>query len=250
MSMTVTQIITAAPAAPALPVLRLHVNPEQRIRDLLAKMREAASALPHEHQEEVLKSIHDWEVQFFGSYKLDIKAAHALLFLRVSHIEFSVVGYAVGIQEKIKWVKFSNEIKEIVTLILPPETDVEAFIEADMRKQLEVRLRYKTAQVINEIMAAFARLEDGLYASVDPANQGLQREFEEIKKILGNLNSERKAAIGQLHGELERLTEKVTKIYEDLEQQLNTTRDLGQRIKIKEEVLSNLLNECEAVVNI
>lgn len=263
MSMTVTQspqTVTVEQAAPAQLVLQLHVvKPEQRVRALLEKMQKAARGLPLENQEEVLRAISDWEAIFFKTYQIDSPldaerkaAAHALLFLRLSHIEYNIIGYAVGLMEKIKWVEFSNDIKKIVVSILPPNSDVEAFIEEDMKKQLEVRLRFKTAQVIKEvmpmIMATFARLEDGLYNSVDRVNQNLQREFEEIKRVLANLNDERTVAIDELHKKLESLTEKIATIYQDLEQQLNETRDIGQKIKIKEAALTHLLNECEAVI--
>lgn len=254
-----TQTATVVETPPLHRTLQLRETSSQQVHALLAKIKKAALSLPHERQEEVLRTIGEWETSFFKTYQIDSPlddkrkaAAHALLFLRLSYIEHHMIGYAVGIKEKIKWVEFSNEIKKIVISLLPSNSDVDAFIEADKKKQLEVRLRYKIAQVIKEvmpkIMAAFTRLEDALYNNVDHASQNLQREFEEIRSLLANLNDERTVAISELHGELDRLTEKITTIYQDLEKQLNETRDLGQKIKIKEAAMAQLLNECEAVV--
>lgn len=246
--------------APLVP-LRLHLreSSSQRVHAILAKIRKAASILPHEHREVVSRSIDEWQASFFENYQIESplddqrrEAAHALLFLRLSHIEHHIIGYAVGIKERINWVKLSNEIKGIVASILPLGTDVEAFINADTKKQLEVRLRYKIALVIKEvmpkIMAAFTELQDTLYHNVNRVNQNLQHEFEEIKSALANLNDERAVAIDDLHGEFDRLTNRITTIYQDLEKQLCQTREHGQRIKMKEREWMQLLDQCEAAI--
>lgn len=251
--MIITEVQTTQATTTHL-ILRQNV-----VRVLLTNMRGAVQSLPEEHQATVLQAINEWEVIFFRDYKMDSKvdddrlaAAHALLFLRFSHIENNIIVLAQSISEKIKWVQFSNEIKGLVNKILPQNTDLEVFIESDKVKQLELRSRIKTAQVIREVMPAildtFKRLEDELYENADRVNQDLRRRSEAIRQVLENLNNVRGTTIEELHGVFDRLTEKVAQISHDLKQGLHATQDFGNRIKIQEGALSQLLDECESVI--
>ena len=137
--------------------------------------------------------------------------------------------------------------------MLPPNSDLEVFIEAHIVKQLEVESRLDTAQKIKgimpEILEGFKRLENDSYDFMDRINENLQREFEHVKSKLAELNSARAVAIEELHPEFDRLTEEVTGIYQELEQQLNRARDIGQKIELKERDLMKILNDSETAVN-
>ena len=243
-----------------LPQEAQELCPEQKLRELLAKIKTAINKLPIEHQEEVSQTILKWELSFFSTYHINsesdyekMRAAHALLFLSLSHIEYNIFEYASDDREKVEWIKFSNEIKQIVKFLLPIDSDFEAFIEAHIVKQLEVESRLDTAQEIKEIMheifEGFKRLENVSYDSIDRINENLQREFEHVKTKLTELNIARTAAIEELHSEFDRLTEQVTGIYQRLEEQLNRAQNIGQRIELKERDLMQILNDSEIAVN-
>ena len=229
-------------------VLRLRLTPQQRLQALIEKMREAAQTLP----QEVQQALSDWETRFFQKYRMDSPldlereaAAHALLFLKFSQIEQYIIGCAGSLSEKVKWVAFSNEIKAIVTAILPQEIDVDAFIESDKAKQLEVRVRLKTAQAVR---GAFPR-EERVYEMANQARADLHGRSRETQGDLAALSEERGRTITQLHREFDDLTQSVSQLAEQLEGQLHTAQDLGSGIKAQEGVLSQALNECEALLN-
>ncbi len=263
-----TQIIQEYPVCPVYPVrevplvhqvLRLQTTPQHRLQTLLDQMLMAAQTLPQEHQEEVLQTLFDWEANFFEKYQMDSPldavreaAAHALLFLRLTHIEQRIIGCEKSLGKKVKWVAFCNEIIAIVTAILPREIDVNAFIAADKIKQLEVRTRLKTAQAVREVMPAimadFARAEDRVYEIANQAKADQHKKSKETQGVLASLNDERALTITQLHREFDELTENVSQIARQLEGHLHTTQNLGSKIKVEERVLAGALDECEAVI--
>ncbi len=257
-------IITQTEANPALVaapdrVLRLQMTPGQRVCLLLEKVQKATEALPLKHRGEVLEILRDWKDQFFRNYRIDspvdnerIAAAHALLFLRHNNMRYMMLNYAVGNLEKIEWLQIYNEFANIVASILPADINVKAFIAADEKKQLEFKLRYKTDQAARECLqrasVIFIRLKQILSGSVDQVNCRLQAEFEEIKQLLLDLNNERRVATDQLHEDLDRLTQKVGTIYQEVEQQLKETQEFGKSLQVQETNLMKLLDDCEGAI--
>jgi len=233
---------------------------ENPVRVLLGKMRAAVNALPQQHREKVLQDLKDWETIFFANYRMDsqldddrINAAHAILFLRFNNIEYIMHNYAGSVPEKVQWLQIHNDLKSIVGSILPAGLDLETFIKADQKKQLEIRLHHKMDSVVKEIMqninALFARMEEGLYEKGDGIARDLDIEFKAIEKLLSDLNNERKEESNEIHGEIDRLTETVTRICQETERQLNVTEELTKKIHVQEAALSLLLDECQAVID-
>jgi len=247
-------------ASPEYRVLRLKLTPKQRLQAVITKMQEAAKTLPQEHQARVLQALFDWETKFFQKYRMDSpvdvereEAAHALLFLKFSHIERHITLCATTTLERVKWVVFSNDIVAIVADLLPPEIDLNAFILTDQNKQLELMARLKAAQTVREVMPAisadFARAEERVYGMANQAGADLHGSSRETQGHLARLSDERAVTITQLHEQYDDLTRDVSQMARQLEGQLHNAQDLGSKIKSEEGILSQALNECEAVLN-
>lgn len=236
--------------------LTLKLPPLNQLKLVVEEMQKAVATVREEHREEVRKALALWKEKFFSSYKIDslldeekLKAAHALLFLSASHIEYWMVNYVDRVDEKVRWLKFSNEIKELVKALLPPTIDSTDFIEKDVKMQLEMSARYKTANLIRELMplleSTYKRIEQELYSRVNGVNRELQLEFEETKKVAEILNLERAASIGKLHSSLEKITGEVTALYQQLEGQLYDADQLGREIEENQEKMVEIMKDCE-----
>ncbi len=236
------------------------LNPVQQVQELIEQMIEDRYTLPHEHQEEVFQIIRKWEELFFSDYQIDSPvdskredAAHALLFFRLNNIEYIMLNYAKGVDNKVIWLKSYNRLKTIAASILPTHINVEAFVEIDKQKHLVFKFRYKAKQIIKEIIqkakTLIDQLKQQLYDEANVVASDLQIEFEAIKEILRNLNRDSKVATEEFHGDIDELTKEVSQIHQNLEKQLNESDVIGQKKKAEEEALMNLLKTCEAVVN-
>lgn len=251
MSMTITR--------PLPPPVEL-TTPTNPVDALLFKIQEAALTLPQEHVEEVLKTAREWHGLFCKKYKIHsqvegerIDAAHALLFFRFNAIEYIMNTYAVGDEEKLKWLNIYNDISNVVTTILPSRINVEAFIEADKQKQLETRSKLKVLREAQEIKqlatTIFALMEKQLLQKVNQTNSDLKEEFETIKSLLQDLNTRKQTATHGLHAKIDRVTQCVFTLYQQLERQLNDVDKVANEIILRENQLNLLLDECRNAID-
>lgn len=247
--------------------LPLQLTSVQNVQALLAEIREAAKALPHDCQGKVFDAIDKWEQMFFFKYQMDsrldnmrLAAAHAILFFRRITIK-PIILCAVNDLEKLKWLRAYNQLRDITASILPPSAlapheTIDAFIECHEQKlqaiimnQKAQKMRPEIAQMLKTMNAMFAELERDLYANVNRVTRELQTEFEALKKQLQALNAEQKEAADELFAEIDKLTQTVGNIYQDLKLQLKEAQDIDKKIELQENVLMSTLDGCLSAVD-
>ncbi len=130
MQVPVKSSVTIVEPSPAIIRLDLELRPEAKLVVLIGKIKEAATRLPGQRQEEVLQIISDWELMFSAGPRVDspvdkerIVAAKGILFLRYNNIEYIMFNYVQDLMEKIEWMKLYDEFDLIVKELLPQEID-------------------------------------------------------------------------------------------------------------------------------
>lgn len=251
MSMTVTQTLHGYVK---------QTEHESPIDSLVFKMQEAALALPQKHVEEVLQITKEWHALFIKKYKIHskvesdrIQAAHALLYFRLNTVDYVMNNYAVRIDEKLQWLNIYNDITALVASLLPSHIDVETFIEADEQKQRELRLKLKVLQEAQEIKQlanqVFALLEKLLLQKANQTNSSLKEEFETLKSMLADLNTLKQTRTQELHAKIDRVTQCVFTLYQQLDCQLNDSNQIADEIILSEKHLNLLLDECKTAID-
>lgn len=232
----------------------------KKLEKVLQKTAEAIESLPKEYCEEVTSQVNKWEKSFFDGYKVVSKndallknEAHKLLFLGL-YLENVMENYAEkSDDEKVKWIIISYKIKKIVAIVLPKNLDLERFIETDRKKQLEIQLRYKVSLEIEDIMEIinllFDDLENKIYEDADALLDQMETCFKNLKGQLEELNQHQQKDVEHLHGELDKITESVSGIYQGLKTQIDEIQDLDKEVRATDDLLEQIRNELEALVN-
>lgn len=225
-----------------LPVL--HLQLQSPYTSLIERMTNAANRLPIAHQQEVLEIIRAYSALAVSQTE---ETADALLTFRLNTVEFVMHEYAQGVTEKMIWLQFYNELGTLATLLLKPRTDVEAFVKANKDRFLKAKLLYKIETIMQRANDIFDRQEELLVNGFNSTNDEFQSQFDAIRAVILELNTERKTATHDLHIEIDTLTEKVTKIYRKLEKQLKASKEHGNDIRKQEALLSQLQDKSDNI---
>lgn len=222
----------------------LHLQVQSRYTSLMERMVNAAKRLPITHQQEVIEIIRAYSALVISQTE---ETADSLLTFRLNTVEFVMHEYAQGVSEKLIWMQFYNELGTLATSLLKPRTDVEAFIKANKDRLLRAKLLYKIETIMQRANDLFDRQEQLLVNGFNSTNDEFQSQFDAIRAVILELNTERKTATDDLHAEIDTLTEKVAKIYQKLEKQLNDSKAHGNDIRKQEALLSQLQDKSDNI---
>lgn len=257
-SSSYTQTYTIPPCEPASSFLVQSIELEEpsislqsKLQSLLAKMTEACEKIPGENRESSVLAINEWGQDVFQRYQLDSPlgvdlddVTYDMCFFYSHRIEYIMSNYVDTMEEKRVWLALGNELKQILSGILPEGKNVDDVLAMyHPRETLRQEL-----QVLEKARELLDQLEDDLYRRANEQTEQTLATFEVLKEELLHIIRERNLSLQEIHQRLDIVTEKAAQLYQSYDATLRKTQSVFARFDDQEKVLGDKLAETQNIL--
>lgn len=183
----------------------------ERIQKPLSSLIKSMSDSPLFSEKEK-KEIAGWETVFNKEYVVALdedegaeNGAMCLCFLLCEIIRPTIVSHGNQLENQIKLLNFEEELKGILQILLPPDANLEAFIESCEKSIPEEEM---LCQHLLRIEICFNQKMKELCQIANQANEQFKQQFELIRNRLQTFDQKRKSMTVDMQKQLDIISEK------------------------------------------